>query len=400
LSWLEVKLGDIGEFKAGYGFPHKYQGNSTGKIPFAKVGDISTVARSGEKYIQDARHFISRSDLTDIKAKTVPINTIVFAKIGEAIKQNFRAVTACEMVIDNNSMGLVPDTKQVDVNYLYHFMCKLDLYQFTGATTVPAIRKSVLEELKIPLPPLTEQKRIAAILDKADAIRRKRQQAIQLADDFLRAVFLDMFGDPVINPKGWEESPLISLIDGKCQNGVYFPKEEYTDDGIEMVHMGDAFYDLIKRGNLKRVRAKEMDINKYGLTDKDLIISRRSLTYEGAAKPSLIPESNEPLIFESSMIRITPNKNKINIRFLFQYLSDPLVKDHFIRKFVTGATIKGISQRNLEQVRVLVPPMELQRKFTIVLDRIEQVKKTQSLSEKSSIETFKSLSQKAFAGKI
>lgn len=59
------------------------------------------------------------------------------------------------------------------------------------------------EGFEIPLPPLPEQKRIAAILDKADAIRRKRQQAIQLADDFLRAVFLDMFGDPVTNPKGW-----------------------------------------------------------------------------------------------------------------------------------------------------------------------------------------------------
>ena len=62
-----------------------------------------------------------------------------------------------------------------------------------------------LKELKVPLPPVEEQKRIAAILDKADAIRRKRRQAIQLADEFLRSVFLDMFGDPVSNPKGWKE---------------------------------------------------------------------------------------------------------------------------------------------------------------------------------------------------
>ena len=67
----------------------------------------------------------------------------------------------------------------------------------------PGVNSSKLKELEIPLPPLPEQKRIAAILDKAAAIRRKRQQAIQLADDFLRAVFLDMFGDPVTNPKGW-----------------------------------------------------------------------------------------------------------------------------------------------------------------------------------------------------
>ncbi len=70
------------------------------------------------------------------------------------------------------------------------------------------IRKSELEQFKLPLPSLEEQKRIAAILDKADSLRRKRQQALQLADDFLRATFLDLFGDPVTNPKGWPVKPL------------------------------------------------------------------------------------------------------------------------------------------------------------------------------------------------
>ena len=87
-----------------------------------------------------------------------------------------------------------------------------------GGSLVRA-RPAEVERIEIPLPPLAEQKRIAAILDKADAIRRKRQQAIQLADDFLRAVFLDMFGDPVTNPKGWEIAELgsISEVQGGLQ---------------------------------------------------------------------------------------------------------------------------------------------------------------------------------------
>ncbi|MGJ7711467.1 restriction endonuclease subunit S [Escherichia coli] len=105
------------------------------------------------------------------------------------LQQNFRAVTSVEMVIDNNVMGLVPDNNIVDTNYLFYFMRSLELYQFCGATTVPALRKSMLENTQIPLPPLSEQKRIAAILDKADGIRQKREQAIKLADDFLRAKF-------------------------------------------------------------------------------------------------------------------------------------------------------------------------------------------------------------------
>jgi type I restriction enzyme S subunit len=84
---------------------------------------------------------------------------------------------------------------------------------------------------------------------------------------------------------------------------------------------------------------------KYALTCDDLLIFRRSLAYEGAAKPSFIPISSEPLIFESSLIRVTPNQDVVLTRFLYSYLANPSVKTHFIRKFVTGATIKGISQK-------------------------------------------------------
>lgn len=193
MSWPMVKLGSIGEFKAGFGFPIEYQGKKEGDYPFAKVGDISAVVRSGHKNIFHAGNYIDKDILRNLKAKTIPKGTIVFAKIGEAIKQNFRAVTTVEMVIDNNVMGLVPDNNLVDTNYLFYFMRSLDLYQFSGATTIPALRKSMLENIQIPLPPLSEQKRIAAILDKADSIRQKREQAIKLADDFLRATFLEMF---------------------------------------------------------------------------------------------------------------------------------------------------------------------------------------------------------------
>ncbi|KZZ24270.1 hypothetical protein A3754_02900 [Alcanivorax sp. HI0083] len=252
---------------------------------------------------------------------------------------------------------------------------------------------SDLKSFEIPLPPLTEQKRIANILDKADAIRHKRQQAIQLADEFLRAVFLDMFGDPVTNPKGWEVETLSSLVVGKLQNGAYFPKEKYSSKGVEMVHMADAFYDVVPRGQLKRVNASAKEIEKYGLGVEDIMISRRSLNYEGAAKPTLIPESSEPLIFESSMIRLTPNPELINKRYLFQYLSDPSVKDHHVRKYVTGATIKGISQKNLEKVEVLVPPLDMQRKFEESATSIERFVAKHSFNKSMGEDLFLSISQ-------
>lgn len=298
---------------------------------------------------------------------------------------------------------MLPDPEMLDRRYLVHYLRSKQFVswisdQVAGAK-MPRVSMKVFWEHEIPLPPLDEQKRIAAILDKADAIRQKRKQAIELADEFLRSVFLDMFGDPVTNPKGWETSTLDKLVNGKFQNGAYFPKEQYSVKGVEMVHMSDAFYDYVPRGSMKRVMADYADLKKYNVNHKDLLISRRSLNYEGAAKPSLIEESEEPLLFESSLIRITPNSKLMNKLYLFAYLSNELVKEHKIRKYVTGATIKGISQKNLEKVEVLVPPVELQRKFADIFMKIEKLK-TQLYQPLLSIEIFESLSQKAFSGQL
>ncbi|SFE66559.1 type I restriction enzyme, S subunit [Nitrosomonas sp. Nm166] len=103
-------------------------------------------------------------------------------------------------------------------NYLRHYLTSDNFHrQFMNTTagmggSLVRARPAAVEKIKIPLPPLKEQKRIAAILDKADAIRRKRQQAIALTDQLLRSIFLDMFGDPVTNPKGWEIKPVEDLI--------------------------------------------------------------------------------------------------------------------------------------------------------------------------------------------
>ena len=111
---------------------------------------------------------------------------------------------------------LRPNPRKLHTRYLYHWVCS-DAFiskmvaRATGAS-YPAVTDKVVKESTIPLPPIDEQRRIAAILDKADAVRRKRQQAIELADQFLQSAFLEMFGDPLTNPMGWEEVQLGDLL--------------------------------------------------------------------------------------------------------------------------------------------------------------------------------------------
>ncbi|ELB2785574.1 restriction endonuclease subunit S [Vibrio alginolyticus] len=307
-----------------------------------------------------------------------------------------------EYCLGRGVAGLRANDEKLDSKYLWYFIASIEdeLYRNSTGSTFPQINKKVIESLKIPLPPLETQKQIAEVLEKSDQLRKDCQQMEGELNSLAQSVFIDMFGDPVTNPKGWDVKPISSLLSQPLQNGAYYPKEDYSDAGVEMVHMGDVFYDFIPRGGMKRVNASQEDIEKYKLTSNDLLISRRSLMLEGAAKPSLIEESNEDLIFESSMIRLTPNNKIINVMYLFYYLNNPIVKQNYIYQYITGATIKGINQSNLSKVEVLVPDYKLQESFLRIEQKIRNQKNKLSNLVTEYEANFNALMQKAFKGEL
>lgn len=394
MSYASVRIGDFCQTGSGGTPSRSNPAYYEGDIPWVKSGELR------ESVVTSASEYITEEAILRSSAKIVERGSILLAMYGATVGR--MALLGIDAATNQAVCNITPNPDKAFTKYVYYALLRKVpqfLVQAKGGAQ-PNISQGMIKDTEIPLPPLPEQKRIAAILDKADAIRRKRQQAIELADQFLRSVFLDLIGDPVTNPKRWDATQLVNLSKGSMQNGAYYPKEQYSPDGIEMVHMADAFYDIVQRGEMKRVKASREDVQKYGLTSDDLLISRRSLNYEGAAKPSLVPISDEPLIFESSMIRFTPDSAKVNKLYLFHYLSNPSVKNHFIRKFVTGATIKGINQKNLEQVRVLVPPMETQNAFVHRLKAIEETKSKSLRYMGLANSFFGSLTQKAFAGEL
>ncbi|PST95681.1 hypothetical protein C9I87_08485 [Photobacterium iliopiscarium] len=399
MSWAVVCLGDVAKLingDRGKNYPSKGSFVDEG-IPFINAGNLSLAHTINE----DALNYITEGKFNSLSSGKIGKGDILFCLRGSLGK--FALVDSDMKGAIASSLVIIRVNEKVHIDYLKHylgsFLCEREIQLYENGAAQPNLSATDLKTFQIPLPPLDEQKCIAAILDKADAIRQKRKQAIELADEFLRSVFLDMFGDPVTNPKGWDTFTLDKLVIGKFQNGAYYPKDQYSMNGVEMVHMSDAFYDYVPRGSMKRVLVNDTDLKKYKVDHKDMLISRRSLNYEGAAKPSLIEASNAPLLFESSLIRITPNPKLVNKLYLFAYLSNEVVKDNKIRKYVTGATIKGISQKNLEKVDVLVPPVELQKRFADIFIKVEKLK-NQLHQPLLSRDVFESLSQKAFSGQL
>ena len=176
-NWVWTRLGEISKLSGGSGFPEKYQGFLDKNIPFYKVGSLKNI--DDNFYIENSENYIDENILDKIKAKLFSKNTIIFAKIGEAIKLNRRAILKENSCIDNNLMALVSNSSCY-FRYVYFWLKKEDLYKYSQATTVPSIRQSTLEELKFPLPPLNEQKRI---VEKLDFLFDKTKKAKEIIEE-------------------------------------------------------------------------------------------------------------------------------------------------------------------------------------------------------------------------
>jgi type I restriction enzyme S subunit len=211
-----------------------------------------------------------------------------------------------------NTSLYVTDFHGNDPKWVYYMLRSFGLERFSQGAGVPTLNRNLVHGEPIRVPPLPEQRRIAAILDQADALRTQRREALAQLNSLTQSIFIEMFGDPSRCAPSFPSASLDALLSSPLQNGAYYPKEIYSNDGVEMVHMSDAFNGIVKRGTLKRVDCSDRDISKYGLSDSDILIASRSLTYDGAAKPCRVPTSPEPLIFESSFIRISPDPKKVS----------------------------------------------------------------------------------------
>ena len=366
-----AQLGEIANLQAGVGFPVDLQGRSSGDYPVAKVGDISRVGRSGEAVISAADHYIDEGDLARLRARPIPPGSVLFAKIGEAIRQNHRVIAGCALLVDNNAMAAIP-TRRVESRYLYHFLRTVDFYGLASATTVPALRKSELERLPVPLPALAEQKRIAGILDAVDALRAKRREALAQLDTLIQSTFLDMFGDPVTNPMGWERKPL---------------------------------------GEVIRVRSGD------GLVSKDMVPDGRYPVYGGNG----ISGYHDSFMFEEPRIvlgRVGVYCGAVHLTRPRAWVTDNALYVHtFIQPVDTIYVVTALKMANLNQyagrsaqplisgnriypVEILIPPLDLQHRFAAIVASVEQQRARQRAHLAELDTLFASVQSRAFRGDL
>jgi restriction endonuclease S subunit len=175
-GWHKVRIGEVGTVQSGSGFPTKYQGRTDGPFPFYKVSDMSLAGNDREMIFEN--NTITEEVRRALGAAVFPRGSVIFPKIGGAIATNKKRITTRDCCVDNNVMGVIPNSKQIDSDFLFYFFLGHDLSEFANEAHLPSIKKTVVEAWEFCVPRLLpEQQRIAAILDEAfDGIATARPQ--------------------------------------------------------------------------------------------------------------------------------------------------------------------------------------------------------------------------------
>lgn len=259
----------------------------------------------------------------------------------------------------------------------------------TGAT-IPHVNGTHLRSIEIPLPPLAEQKAIAEKLDIADALRKKDQELLKYYDELAQSVFIDMFGDPVKNEKGWEKVKTNNFTT-KLGDGLHgTPK--YSDVGEYFFVNGNNIKNKKIEISEKTRRVDEHEFEKY---KKDLNENTVFVSINGTLG-SVGFFNNENIVLGKSVCYFNIDPEIADKQYIYHCFDNEYFK-RYAEENATGSTIKNVSLKSMREFEVMLPPLSLQQKFANIIENIEEQKKKVKLQAQESENLFQALLQESFS---
>ncbi|WP_310428909.1 restriction endonuclease subunit S, partial [Chamaesiphon sp. VAR_48_metabat_135_sub] len=290
---------------------------------------------------------------------------------------------------------------KVDLRYFFYALKNTDLARWTITTSIPGLNRDDLYLTEIPLPPLEEQKRIAAILDKADRVRRKRQEAIRLTEELGRSIFLDMFGDPI--SQGWKMVKVGDMA-AKSKNsmrtgpfGSNLLHSEFVDEGIPVLGIDNAVKNRFLWAKPRFITPeKYKQLKNYTVYPEDVIITIMGT----CGRCAIIPHDCPTAINTKHLCCITTDKEVCLPEFLYGYfLFHPIAKQYFERN-TKGAIMDGLNQTIIKGLPIPLAPIDLQHQYKEAIQKLNILETKTNNHFVESDNLFNSLLQRAFRGEL
>jgi len=387
-GWEWKKLGELGKIESG-GTPRrgKQEYWKGGSIPWVKISDIS------DKHILKTSEKITKEGLENSSAKIFSKGSLlisIFATLGDVGILNIDA--ACNQALASIQLN----NNNVDRDYLYYLLKSLKKHfeKIGRGVAQNNINLTILKSTKIPLPPLETQRKIVAILEKADETKRLRMQADGLTTQLLQSVFLEMFGDPVKNPNGWEMKTMDEVCDRITDGEHVTPKR--TNEGIY----------LLSARNIRNHKLALDDVDFIGEEEYEKI-SRRIAPQKGDVLISCsgtigrVARVKENFKFQlvRSVALVRPRIAIVHPIYLEYGFGTNLMKSQ-IERAVNQSSQANLFQGKIRKLSIPIPPMFLQQKFAQIVEKVEAMRQNQKQSQQEIDNLFNALMQKAFKGEL
>ncbi|ENL6073462.1 restriction endonuclease subunit S [Vibrio cholerae] len=393
MSWPLVAFASIAEVVTG-NTPSKADDSFFGgDIPFVTPGELDL------GFVDNANQTLTEKGAK--VSRLIPANSVMVCCIGSLGKVGISSVP----VVTNQQINSLVINQEVAYPLYVYYFCKTlknTLNDMAPKTTVAIVNKTKFSALKIPLPPLETQKQIAAVLEKADQLRKDCKLLEQELNNLAQSVFIDMFGDPLTNPKGWEVRKLkefyISEKDGtKCGPfGSALKKEEFVESGVPVWNMDNiALNGTFRDGaSLWITKQKYEELDKYSVNQGDVIISRAGTV----GKMGVVKSIYEQSIISTNLIRVRFGDKLDPLYFvcLMTYFKTRLKR----LKVGDDGSFSHMNTGILDQLEFPYPPVEEQQKYIQFRSKLDdEIERLTSLKNEHEC-NFNSLMQKAFKGEL
>lgn len=390
---MKALLGDISVVTTGQSAPQDKGAFTEEGTPFIRAGSLDGLI-SGKR--EEEFELVNDLNARKFRLKLFPKDTVVFAKSGMSatLGRVYRLKMPCYLV--SHLAAVIPSNK-VNPGYLQRWFEKNPPSRLIENEAYPSIKTSVLEKIEIPLPPLPEQRRIAAILDKADDVRRKRQETIRLTEEFIRSVFLDMFGDPVTNPKGWRVGTLGDYSD--METGFAFKSEQFQQSGVRLCRGANVLPGELEWSDVKYWDESDTKVNqRYVLKEGDVILAMDRPWISNGLKVARVTKADLPSYLVQRVSRLR-GINGLTEDYIYHSILHPAFTKHCLPK-KTETTIPHISPNDIRSFQLPIPPENLLQHFSDIVNKAKSLFENNLTSDSESIYLFNSLVQRAFRGEL
>ncbi len=366
---------------------------------------MAAVSETGIIFVQDERPFSEVSKGYTYFAE----GDVLMAKITPCM-ENGKATFVNKLKhsagFGSTEFHVLRPGSEIDGKYLFYMIWnplfrKVAGRNMTGTAGQKRVPSSFLKDFTIPLPPLPEQKRIAAILDKADSNRRKRQEAVRLTEELLRSVFLEMFGDPESN--NWPMTTIAGIAkpeSGAIRTGPFGSQllhSEFVDEGIAVLGIDNAVANEFRWSERRFIsKAKYRELSRYTVKPGDVIITIMGTCGRCAVVPDNIPVA----INTKHLCCITLDQTKFLPAFVHAYFLQHRIARRYLDKTAKGAIMDGLNMGIIKDMPIPIPPLKLQHKFACSIAAIEKLRITNRSALAEQDRLFNSLLQRAFTGKL